>query len=201
GSEAILLAFGGSHANGSPYVMGEIVVAGNGAADDADGVDVIDTDASNSTNMPIEAIETEFPLRMRRYALRRDSGGAGKFRGGLGCVREYEVLAGPITFTHRGERHYCPARGFAGGGAGAPARSVLIRGDGTEEVIPSKIVTTLHAGDRVVLESAGGGGWGPPGLRDLAAVSADVRNGKISAESAVGIYAPTAACTRMTVRP
>ncbi len=179
GSEAILLAFGGRHADGRPYVMGEIVVAGNGASADADGVDVIDTDASNSTNMPIEAIETEFPLRMRRYALRRDSGGAGTFRGGLGCVREYEVLEGPITFTHRGERHYCPARGFDGGGDGATARSVIRRADGTEEVIPSKAVTVLNAGDRVVLESAGGGGWGPPERRDPARIAADRRDGKI----------------------
>ncbi len=92
GSEAILLAFGGNHQDGRPYVMGEIVVAGNGAAQDLDGVDVVDTDASNSTNMPIEAMETEFPLRMRRYALRQDSGGAGTFRGGLGCVRDTKDL-------------------------------------------------------------------------------------------------------------
>lgn len=180
GSEAILLAFGGTHADGRPYVMGEIVVAGNGAAGDLDGIDVIDTDASNSTNMPIEAIETEFPLRMRRYALRPDSGGGGTFRGGLGCIREYEVLAGPITFTHRGERHYCPARGHAGGLAGAPARSTIIRADGAEETIPSKTVTTLNAGDRVILESAGGGGWGPPAGRERAAIEADRNNGKVS---------------------
>ncbi len=69
----------------------------------------------------------------------------------------------PIAFTHRGERHYCPARGFAGGGDGATARSRIVRADGTEEIVPSKIVTTLHTGDRLVLEERGGGGWGPSG--------------------------------------
>ena len=180
GSIALLLSFGGRHADGAPYVMGEIVVAGSGACFDMDGTDVVDTDASNSTNMPIEAIETEFPLRMRRYSLRRDSGGAGTFRGGLGCVREYEVLAGPITLTHRGERFYCPAQGYAGGGAGAPSRTRIIRAGGESEDIPSKIVTTLNTGDRLLIETAGGGGWGEPGARDPIQLERDKQDGKIT---------------------
>jgi N-methylhydantoinase B len=180
GSEAILLSFGGWRPDRRGYVMGEIVVAGSGAAADLDGVDVVDTDASNSTNMPVEAIEAEFPLRIVRYGLRRDSGGAGRFRGGLGCVREYEVLEGPITFTHRGERHYCPAHGFDGGGDGARAVTRILRAGGEIEEIPSKIVTTLEKGDRVIIESAGGGGWGPSSERDPALLEADIRNGKVS---------------------
>ena len=180
GSEAILLSFGGRRPDGRGYVMGEIVVAGSGAAADLDGVDVVDTDASNSTNMPVEAIEAEFPLRILRYGLRRDSGGAGRFRGGLGCVREYEVLEGPITFTHRGERHYCPAHGFDGGGDGARAITRILRANGAIEEIPSKIVTTLETGDRVIIESAGGGGWGPASERDPTLLEADIRNGKVS---------------------
>ena len=180
GSIALLLSFGGRHADGTPYVMGEIVVAGSGACHDMDGTDVVDTDCSNSTNMPIEAIEAEFPLRMRRYGLRPNSGGAGTFRGGLGCVREYEVLAGPITLTHRGERFYCPAQGYAGGAAGAVSDTRIIRAGGEVEQVRSKIVTELQTGDRLVIETAGGGGWGDPALRDAARSADDIADRKVS---------------------
>jgi N-methylhydantoinase B len=164
--------------------MGEVIVAGAGAGRAEDGTDVIDTDATNSTNMPVEAIEAEFPLRIHRYGVRRDSGGPGRQRGGLGCVRVYEVLEGPLTLTHRGERHYCPARGVDGGRAGAPAVTRILRATGVEEIVPSKTVTTLHRGDRVIIESAGGGGWGDPMTRAREALEVDLRSGKISVEAA-----------------
>jgi N-methylhydantoinase B len=103
-------------------------------------------------------------------------------------VRVYEVLRGPLTLTHRGERHYCPAQGFDGGLPGALAVTRIMRATGVEEVVPSKIVTTLHTGDRVVIESAGGGGWGDPRTRVPESVAADVRNGKISQEVARRVY-------------
>ncbi len=183
GSIALLLSFGGRYADGKPYVMGEIVVAGSGACFDMDGCDVVDTDVSNSTNMPVEAIETEFPIRMVRYALRKDSGGEGMFRGGLGCVREYEVLSGPITLTHRGERFYCPAQGYDDGAAGMAARTRIMRADGSVEEVPSKIVTQLFAGDHLLIETAGGGGWGDPARRDPALREADIADGKVTVEA------------------
>src|SRR6516165_11273155 len=103
---------------------------------------------------------------MRRsgfIASRRDSGGAGAQRGGLGALREYEILHGEVRFTHRGERHFIAPKGRAGGHDGAMARTVIYRVGGGEEVVPSKLVTTLHVGDRVVFETAGGGGYGDPG--------------------------------------
>ena len=156
-------------------------MAGSGAGDDCDGTDVIDSDATNSTNNPVEAIELEFPLRIHAYGFRKDSGGSGRWRGGLGCIREYEVLRGPITFTHRGERHFVRARGYAGGQPGALAQTVIFRTDGTEEIIPSKAVLRLETGDRVRIETAGGGGWGDPGERPAALVQQDIADGKISA--------------------
>jgi N-methylhydantoinase B len=188
GSECIMFVIGGRHADGAPFVMGEVIVAGAGAGRAEDGTDVIDTDATNSTNMPVEAIEAEFPLRIHRYGVRRDSGGPGRQRGGLGCVRVYEVLDGPLTLTHRGERHYCPAKGVDGGQAGAPAVTRILRAGGAEEVVPSKIVTTLHRGDRVIIESAGGGGWGDPRTRAREALEADLRSGKVSDEAARRVY-------------
>lgn len=182
----LVVAFGGNHADGRRYIVGELIAGGSGAANGLDGVDVVDTDASNCMNLPAEAMEMEAPIRLHRVALRRDSGGAGEFRGGLGVVREYEILADGVTFTHRGERHYSAAPGLAGGQPGASARSVIRRTDGSEQVIPSKALTVLNRGDRVIVETPGGGGHGDP--RRRATVHEDIANGKVSAQSARTVY-------------
>lgn len=178
--ELLTLAFGGRRDDGARYVFGELIAGGSGASVRSDGVDVIETDATNCMNMPIEALEMEAPIRIHRFGLRRDSGGAGEFRGGLGCVREYEVLEGEVTLTHRGERHFCAAKGAMGGSAGAMAVSRIMRVDGREEVVPSKLVTRLEKGDRLIVETAGGGGYGPPEQRSRELLDADVANGKTS---------------------
>ena len=186
--EMLILQFGGQHKDGKRFVVGELIASGSGAGRSSDGVDVIETDASNCMNLPVEALELEAPIRVHRFELRKDSGGDGEHRGGLGVVREYEILEGEIKFTHRGERHYCAARGYAGGSEGAMSRSVIIRAGGDEEVIPSKLVTELRKNDRVVVETAGGGGYGKPSKRPPEQVRADVRDGKISQETAEKIY-------------
>jgi N-methylhydantoinase B/oxoprolinase/acetone carboxylase alpha subunit len=186
--ELLVLAFGGKRRDGARYVVGELIAGGSGAGKDCDGVDVVETDATNCMNLPAEAMEMEAPIRIHRVALRRDSGGAGKFRGGLGTVREYEMLADEVSFSHRGERHFSAAAGLAGGGEGARARSTIRRADGRLEEIPSKIVTTLRKGDRVVVETAGGGGYGESRERPAARVEADVRDGKVSPEMAKHLY-------------
>jgi N-methylhydantoinase B len=184
GGELLVLAFGGERPDGTRYVTGELVAGGSGASAGKDGVDVIETDATNCMNLPAEALELDAPIRVRQIALRRDSGGAGAHRGGLGTVREYEILHGDVRFTHRGERHFIAPKGRAGGRDGATARTVIYRAGGTQEVVPSKQVTTLRTGDRVVFETAGGGGYGEPAQRDPAKVCADLEDGKISADGA-----------------
>jgi N-methylhydantoinase B len=186
--ELLVMAFGGRRGDGSRYVVGELVAGGSGASPGHDGVDVIETDATNCMNLPAEAMEMEAPIRVHRVALRGDSGGAGAFRGGLGVVREYEILEGEVAFSHRGERHFSAASGLAGGGEGARARSRIFRVNGGVEEIPSKIVTTLHPGDRLVVETAGGGGYGDPQARMPGDVEADVRNGKVSPDAARRLY-------------
>jgi N-methylhydantoinase B len=186
--ELLVIAFGGRHPDGHRYVVGELIAGGSGASDGLDGVDVIETDATNCMNMPAEAMEMEAPIRLHRIALRRDSGGAGAFRGGLGVVREYEILDGDVSFSHRGERHFSSAPGLRGGMPGAKAYSVIRRVDGSEEVIPSKIVTTLCKGDRLIIETAGGGGYGSPRERPNEQVLDDVRNGKVTGEAACAVY-------------
>lgn len=186
--EMLALMFGGRKPGGAPYVVGELIAGGSGAGRASDGVDVVETDATNCMNLPVEAFERDAPIRIHRTGLRRDSGGAGRFRGGLGVDRDYEVLEGDLTFTHRGERHYCASSGTDGGHSGAMARTVIYRADGTEEIVPSKLVTTLRPGDRVHVETAGGGGVGDPAERDRALVREDVDNGKVSREAAREIY-------------
>lgn len=182
--ELLALSFGGARPDGTRYVIGELVASGAGASRDKDGVDVIETDATNCMNLPAEALELDAPIRVNRAMLRRDSGGAGAHRGGLGILREYEILHGEVRFTHRGERHFIATKGSAGGHDGAMARTVIYRRGGGEEVIPSKLVTTLHAGDCVVFETAGGGGHGDPARRTGEQLRADLADGKISREGA-----------------
>ncbi len=183
----LALMFGGRRGDDA-FVTGELITGGSGAGPLADGVDVIEADVTNCMNLPAEAMEMEAPIRVRRLALRRDSGGPGARRGGLGLVKEYEVLEGEVRFTHRGERHFFQPAGAAGGGPGASSRSVIRRAGGEEEVIPSKLMTVLRAGDRVLVETAGGGGNGPVAARDPAAVAADLADGKIGADHAAEAY-------------
>ncbi len=182
------LVWSGERADGSRYVLSEMIAGGSGARPEQDGIDTIETDATNCMNLPVEVLELSVPIRVVRVALRTDSGGPGRHRGGLGVVREYEMLEGPVRVGHRGERFYSRAAGLAGGEPGASAISVIKRRDGGEEVIPSKREFTLLAGDRLVLETAGGGGHGSARLRDPALVAADVREGKVSAEAAQMAY-------------
>lgn len=188
GGELLVLAFGGSQKTGASFVTGELIAAGSGAARRCDGVDVIETDATNCMNLPAEAMEMEAPIRVHRVALCRDSGGPGRQRGGLGIVKEFETLVDGVTMTHRGERHYHPAAGSHGGLPGAKAHSVLLRTSGAQEVISSKLVSTMHRGDRLVVATAGGGGYGDPKERDREAVREDLSNGKISEAAARTVY-------------
>lgn len=188
GNELLTVMFGGHHAEGKAYVIGDLIASGSGASMYKDGVDVIETDASNCMNLPAEALELEGPIRVNQVALRRDSGGPGKHRGGLGILREYEILEGEVTLTYRGDRFKSPPAGAAGGGSGATANGVIHRLGGGTEAIPSKLVGTLRKGDRLVVETPGGGGYGDPRERDPDRLNADVANGKVSAASAVRDY-------------
>jgi N-methylhydantoinase B len=187
-SMSLVLMLSGKNRQGQTYVIGELIVAGSGASLHKDGIDVIDTDASNCMNMPVEALEMDAPLRVHRSELRRDSGGAGRTRGGLGIVREYELLDGEMRVTHRGERHIFAAKGAYGAGGGLCSRSILVRSDGVQTVLPSKTMFSLIAGERLICLTAGGGGYGPAEERPRAAVAEDVANGKVSVESAGVLY-------------
>jgi N-methylhydantoinase B len=189
--ELLVMAWGGQRRNGETFVTGELLAGGSGAGEGIDGVDAIETDATNCMNLPVEAMELDTPIRVRRWQLLPDSGGAGASRGGLGQLKEYEILddvAGTLSYSHRGERHFMAANGHAGGKPGAMAHSTITRGDGSVEVIPSKVVTRVAPGDRIVITTAGGGGFGAPAERDPDAVSRDIADGKVGQERAAADY-------------
>ncbi len=181
GGELLILSFGGQRQDGSTFVVGDLIASGSGASSDCDGVDMIETDATNCMNLPVEALELDAPIRVHHFGLSQGSGGAGQFRGGLGCRREYEILAGEVTLTYRGERHNHPAKGSQGGEPGALASARILRVAGGQEVILSKQVTTLYPGDRLCIETAGGGGYGAPAQRSIEARSDDLASGKVTA--------------------
>ncbi len=179
GGELLILSFGGQREDGSTFVVGDLVASGSGASCLGDGVDMIETDATNCMNLPVEALELDAPIRVHHFGLAQNSGGAGQFRGGLGCRREYEIMAGEVTVTYRGERHNHPAQGSHGGEAGALASARIMRAAGGEEIILSKQVTTLYPGDRLCIETAGGGGYGPAVQRSTEARLEDLASGKV----------------------
>ncbi|HEY6730874.1 MAG TPA: hydantoinase B/oxoprolinase family protein [Solirubrobacterales bacterium] len=131
----------------------ETLGGGQGACPDADGPSAIHVAMSNTLNTPTEALETEFPLRVRELSLRQNSGGAGTHRGGEGLAREIEALA-PMRFSLITERRRHPPRGHGSGADGAPGINLL-----NGSALPSKAAGELAPGDRLRLETPGGGGW------------------------------------------
>ncbi len=143
---------------GRSFAYYETLGGGMGGRFGLAGLSGVHTHMSNTRNTPIEAIEHYLPLRIRQYRLRRDSAGAGTYPGGEGLVREYEVLT-ETSVTLLSERRRRAPYGVHGGGDGGRGRNTLIR-DGVEQALPGKVELQLRPGDRLRIETPGGGGWG-----------------------------------------
>jgi len=165
--------------------LGGLIGGGWGAKSDEDGVNAtICMNDGDTHNGPTEQVENKFPLLVRRYSLREDSGGAGRFRGGLGTEIEVEALA-PINFMSRSDRVVNPPWGLKGGKHAQGNRIAIRRKNGELTVFPGgKVDTRLAKGDAYLMSSGGGGGFGNPAERDLDELRRDVRQGYVSLESA-----------------
>jgi N-methylhydantoinase B len=145
--------------SGEPFAYYETIAGGMGARSTKDGVSGVHTHMTNSLNTPAEALEYAYPIRLRQYSIRSKSGGEGLHTGGDGIVREIEVLT-DAQVTLLADRRSRGPYGLADGADGAPGRTLIIRLDGSAEEIPGKISVRLRSGERVRIESPGGGGWG-----------------------------------------
>jgi len=183
-----LFSVGGYH-EGRPFVLTEVLVGTWGARAGKDGVEGISNPAANLSNQPVELIEAELPLEVVRYGMVQDSGGAGQFRGGLAYVREFRLLARDAIFTTRADRRDHPPYGFAGGLPGCGSLNALVSG-GKSRPLPTMPMEALkwRAGDVFQHTGAGGGGYGPPSLRDPQRVLDDVLDEKVSQGAAESLY-------------
>lgn len=165
--------------SGRRYIYFETLGGGSGARATHDGKDGVQVHITNTSNLPVEAIEMEYPLRVVEYGLIEGSGGAGKYRGGLGLRRTLAPIGHICTFSGSGERSRTRPWGLFGGAAGACGRFIKIDGEGTVMELPSKPGgVDFGPGEKVTIETPGAGGYGPPSERATAAINEDVRSGK-----------------------
>ena len=161
---------------GGAFAYYETIAGGMGARPGSDGIDGVHCHMTNSLNTPVEALEYAYPFRVRTYGYRCGSGGKGQFRGGDGLVREMELLAHSQVTLLADRRRFAPY-GLAGGDEGARGRAVLIKADGQEIELKGKCTLYANAGDRIRIETPGGGGWGKTGTEGQRDPSASLRAG------------------------
>ena len=155
---------------------------------DKDGIDATDHDASNVYHVPLEVSEAELPIRFNRMELWMDSGGAGKWRGGLGFYSEVEWLKGKAGASLRRDRHKFKPWGLAGGHSGPECSTALKRKHSKSKAIPGKSQIELNVGDILQLWTTGSGGHSNPLLRDPLLVLEDFLDKKISKKSVLNTY-------------
>jgi N-methylhydantoinase B len=173
---------------GRYYVDYENFAPGVGARRERDGGDCMQVHTTNTSNLPIEAFEAEFPLTIERFELITDSGGAGRLRGGLGVRRDFRLQAA-TRLAVRSARQRFPALGLEGGQAGALGSFEVVGVDGRVRRLPSTATDIpLAAGELVIVRTPGGGGIGDPRDRDPESVTEDVREGRVSRDAASTMY-------------
>ena len=183
------IIFSGERRGGGAFVYLETMGGGAGAGWAADGMDGIHVHVTNTSNLPVEALEHEYPLHVDEYALVEDSGGAGRQRGGLGIARQIRATGEGIVFSARSDGHVMGAPGLFGGGDGGTARLLHRPGTAAQVEISSKTTNlALQPGEAVRLETPGGGGLGRPEDRAPAALAVDLRGGKLSRPRAERTY-------------
>ncbi|QRI62542.1 hydantoinase B/oxoprolinase family protein [Shinella sp. PSBB067] len=183
------ICFAGHRGDGSSYVYMETVGGGSGGTASVDGMDGVQLHVTNTSNLPVEALEHEYSLLVDEYALVEDSGGAGTFRGGLGIARQIAATQDGVIFSVRSDGHVYPAPGLGGGDAGRCARIRFNFGSADEQDIGSKTSNlVLSTGDSIRIETPGGGGYGLPSGRRDQDIADDIADGKVSVAQARKVY-------------
>lgn len=174
-----VVCIGGYDAERQPFVVVDMINGAWGGRPAKDGIEGVTNPSQNMSNTPVEVLESRAPVLVEAFGYRPDSGGAGRFRGGLGLVRQYRLLAAEAVLQLRADRVRHPPYGLAGGLPGAGSRNVLDPDDAATE-LPGKVTMTIREGAVIRHEQAGGGGHGDPARRDPARVRRDLEDGKIS---------------------
>src|SRR2546428_610620 len=177
---------GGTY-KGQNWAFYETIGVGLGARSDADGIDGIQANMTNTMNTPIEEIERSYPLLIKQYELRSDSSGPGRRRGGTGIIRSYQALTDDITVTVLADRGRNRPRGLFGGGYGARTEVNLYkkaRGKTRKRKLTVKVTVVLHKGDVVEIRTSGGGGYGKPEKRETSRIKEDIQGGIMTTPNA-----------------
>lgn len=182
--------FSGTNPNTNNYfVYLETIAGGSGAHSRGDGLSGVQVHMTNTSNLPVEALEREYPILIEKYQFRKDSGGAGLYRGGLGIQRDFRILTDGLNYTGLGERHKFSPWGIDGGKDGAPGSFWLSKNEEELQQLRSKISgVDLNKGDLISVCSPGSGGYGDPLKRPYEAILKDVQEGKVSVEKAFTDY-------------
>jgi N-methylhydantoinase B len=164
---------------GQGYVYLETLGGGHGARATKDGKDGVQVNLTNTSNLPVEAIELEYPLMVEEYGLIPDSGGAGQWRGGMSLRRVVRPVGHECDFNGAGERFTNPPWGVFGGQPGGTGRFAVARADGSEETLETKPSgVRISPADKVIIETPGAGGYGDPALRTADDIARDAQAGK-----------------------
>ena len=183
-----LAIFSGTAPNGEEFVYFELIAGTWGANAQGDGNDGLCNIGAGVANIPVEVAESEYPILIERYGLVQDSGGPGKFRGGLAIERSWRCLVDASLLVRTDRQTHAPY-GLEGGEAGGLSSNFIqLDGSATERSMPAMFSTNIPAGSIYRHVQPGGGGWGPPYDRDPELVALDVRNEKVSAEVALEVY-------------
>lgn len=182
------IRMGGVDLEGKHFLLVDIIVGAWGGRATKDGIDGIANVATNLSNAPVELLEAEFPVLVEEYGFVPDTGGPGRYRGGLSIARQIRFLGREATLQLRSDRRRFRPYGLMGGQPGAPSINILNPGTEREATLPSKVVLDIKHGDVIRHQTAGAGGYGDPLDRDPDAVLADVRNGKVTVAHAREAY-------------
>ena len=181
------IGISGYRADRTPFAFLEFLLGSWGGRPNRDGIDGCTGIVVNTSNNPVEVVESEHPVQILRYGFLPDTGGPGKHRGGLSLIREYRFLEDEGILQIRSDRFRTPPYGLDGGGPGTLCQNIL-NPQGEARRLPSKTLVTIRKGDVLLHIQAGAGGWGSPWEREPERVLADVRDEKVSRESAERDY-------------